>query len=198
MENTVTIDISTPVWSRFFWLAPLVLIGTGDSDGQLDFAPKHMVTPMGWENYFGFVCTPRHTTYKNIQEQNEFTVTYVRPTQLLLSSLAASPRCEDDPDKSILTMFQTAPATRVDAHFLQDGYVFLECEHYKTIDGFGENCLITGKIVAAHIHEDALRASGRDDAELIKTAPLLAYVNPRRFAKISKTNVFPFPDNMKK
>ena len=198
MKNTVSLDISQSIWSRFYWLAPLVLIGTSDSDGHMDFAPKHMVTPMGWDNYFGFVCTARHKTYQNISQQKVFTVTYVRPTQLLLSSLAASPRCDEDPDKSILSMFQTVSASQIDAQFLQDGYVFLECEHHKTIDGFGENCLITGKIVAAHIHEDALRTSDRDDAEIIENSPLLAYVSPHRFSTISESNVFPFPENMKK
>lgn len=198
MKHTISLDTSKPIWSRFYWLAPLVLIGTSDADGQMDFAPKHMVTPMGWDNYFGFVCTPRHKTYQNIQEKQVFTVTYVRPTQLLLSSLAASPRCDDDQDKSILSIFQTVPATSIDGQFLEDGYVFLECEHYKTFDDFGENSLITGTVVAAHVHEDAHRTSELDDAELIQNAPLLAYVNPHRFSTISETNVFPFPENMKK
>lgn len=198
MENTVTLDTSKPIWSRFFWVAPLVLIGTSDSDGHADFAPKHMVTPMGWDNYFGFVCTPRHKTYQNISENKVFTVTYVRPTQLLLSSLAATPRCDNDQNKSILSIFQTVPASRIEGMFLKDGYIFLECEHYKTVDDFGVNSLITGTVVAAHIHKDALRTSELDDAELIANAPLLAYINPHRFSTISETNVFPFPDKMKK
>lgn len=198
MKNTISLDTSQPIWNRFYWLAPLVLIGTRGSDGQMDFAPKHMVTPMGWDNYFGFVCTPRHKTYQNIQDNEVFTVTYVRPTQLLLSSLAATPRCDDDQNKSILSIFQTEPASQIDGEFLKDGYVFLECRQYKTIDGFGVNSLITGTVIAAHIHEDALRTSELDDAELIRQAPLLAYVNPHRFSKISETNVFPFPENMKK
>jgi len=198
MKNTISLDISEPIWNRFFWLAPLVLIGTTDTHGQTDFAPKHMVSPMGWDNYFGFVCTPKHTTYQNIQEKEEFTVTYVRPSQLLLSSLAASPRCEDDQNKSILSIFETVDASQIDAQFLQDGYVFLECKLYKTIDGFGENSLITGTIVAAHIHHDALITSEQGDAELIRQAPLLAYISPHRFSTISESNVFPFPNHMKK
>jgi len=54
-SNLVDVDTSVPVWDQFFTVAPLVLIGTIDKDGSLDLAPKHMVTPMGWQNYFGFV-----------------------------------------------------------------------------------------------------------------------------------------------
>ena len=87
------LDVSQPVWDRFFWVAPLVLIGTQEPDGTHDLAPKHMAIPIGWENYYGFVCTPRHHTYANIQREGVFTVSYPRPSQLVLTSLAASPRC---------------------------------------------------------------------------------------------------------
>ena len=90
--NVVALDTSVPVWEQFFTIAPLVLIGTCDVEGVLDFAPKHMVTPMGWQNYFGFVCTPRHQTCLNIQRSGEFTVSYPKPSQVLHSSLAASSR----------------------------------------------------------------------------------------------------------
>ena len=91
-RQLVDIDTSEPVWERFFTVAPLVLIGTIGEDGKLDIAPKHMVTPMGWQNYFGFVCTPSHTTCSNIERSGEFTVSYPKPSQVLYTSLAASPR----------------------------------------------------------------------------------------------------------
>jgi predicted pyridoxine 5'-phosphate oxidase superfamily flavin-nucleotide-binding protein len=60
----VDLDTARPIWDRFLWVSPLVLIGTVEEDGSVDMAPKHMVTPLGWENYFGFVCTPRHATFE--------------------------------------------------------------------------------------------------------------------------------------
>ena len=48
-------------------LVRLVLVGKREPDGGHDLAPKHMSTPIGWDNYYGFVCTPRHHTYGNIQ-----------------------------------------------------------------------------------------------------------------------------------
>ena len=91
-KNIVEIDTTMPVWDQFFTVAPLVLIGTTDEDGSLDLAPKHMVTPMGWQNYFGFVCSPRHATCSNIERTGVFTGSYPRPSQMLFTSLGASPR----------------------------------------------------------------------------------------------------------
>ncbi len=196
-EHVITLDIEVPIWDRFFLVAPLVLIGTREKNNALDFAPKHMVTPMGWENYFGFVCTPRHSTYQNIARTGVFTVSYPRPSQLLYASLAASPRCGDD-EKPSLATFPTFHATRIDGDFIKDAYLYFECEHFKIIDGFGDNSLITGKIIAAHAHNDALRASEWDDQELIHAAPMLAYLHPGRFVSIDKSFSFPFPAGMKK
>lgn len=194
-NDIVSLDVGAPIWERFFLLAPMVLIGTIEPDGRADLAPKHMVTPMSWENYFGFVCTPRHGTYKNIERTGVFTVTYPRPSQILYTSLAASPRCDED-SKPVLNAFETVPAKTIDGVFVADGYVFFECETFKIVDGFGVNSLITGKITAAHVHKDALRASEVDDQELIHDAPMLAYIHPWRFATVSDTNRFPLPEGM--
>jgi flavin reductase (DIM6/NTAB) family NADH-FMN oxidoreductase RutF len=196
-EHIVSLDIDAPIWERFFLVSSMVLIGTTEEGGDIDFAPKHMATPMSWENYFGFVCTPRHGTYKNISRTGQFTVTYPRPEQILYTSLAASPRCGEDA-KPVLHAFETLPASTVDGAFMADGYVFLECELFKVIDGFGVNSLITGRVMAAHVHQDALRASELDDQELIRKAPLLAYLHPWRFANVSATNRFPLPEGMER
>ncbi|MEJ2274313.1 MAG: flavin reductase, partial [Woeseiaceae bacterium] len=154
--NVVELDSSVPVWEQFFTVAPLVLIGTRDDDGGLDLAPKHMVTPMGWQNYFGFVCTPRHQTCLNCERTGEFTVSYPRPSQVLFTSLAASPRCEDG-QKPVIDYFRTFPASTVDGEFVAEAYLFFECRHFKTVSGFGENCLVTGEIIRAWGDENFLR-----------------------------------------
>jgi flavin reductase (DIM6/NTAB) family NADH-FMN oxidoreductase RutF len=159
-SHLIEIDTSTPIWDRFFTVAPLVLVGTTDSDGALDLAPKHMVTPMGW-------C------------------------------LAASPRSEVG-DKPILDCFSTFPAKNIEGHFIEEAYLYFECRHFKTIDGFGSNCLITGEIIAAYADREVLRADEIDDQELIHSSPLFAYLAPGRFAAIDRSNAFPFPADMKK
>lgn len=196
-QDFVSLDVSDPIWERFFLVAPMVLIGTTEPDGGADFAPKHMATPMGWQNYFGFVCTPSHATFTNIQRTGVFTVTYPRPSQVLYASLAASPRCGDD-TKPVLQTFDTIPATQIEGLFVADGHVFLECELFKIIDGFGANSLITGTVTAAHVHRDALRMSDLDDEQLIRNSPILAYLHPTRFSPVSDTQRFPLPEGMER
>jgi flavin reductase (DIM6/NTAB) family NADH-FMN oxidoreductase RutF len=196
-SGLVELSTQTPIWDRFFTVAPLVLIGTREPDGADDLAPKHMVSPMGWQNYFGFVCTPRHGTYQNIKRQPVFAVTYPKPSQWLETSLTASPRCEDD-TKPVLRALDTLRSPTVDCPIVKDGYLYLECELDRFVDGFGVNSLIVGKIVAARVDPDYLRAMERDDQDVIFNGPLLSYLSPERFAVIKETYSFPIPKGMKK
>ncbi len=191
------LDVSRPIWDQFFTIAPLVVVGTREPDGGDDLAPKHMVTPMGWQNYFGFVCTPRHGTYQNIKRNGKFAVTYPRPSQWLETSLTASPRCEDE-SKPQLQLMKTFRSNLVECPVVADGYLYLECELERFVDGFGVNSLIVGTIVAAQIAPAFLRSEDRDDQDLLRDAPLLSYVSPGRFAKVSDTLAFPIPKGMRK
>jgi flavin reductase (DIM6/NTAB) family NADH-FMN oxidoreductase RutF len=191
-RKLVELDTSRPIWERFFTVAPLVVIGTLEPDGGIDLAPKHLAMPLSWGSHFGFVCTPRHRTYQNILRNGEFTVTYARPSQVVLASLAATPRCDDD-TKPIVEALPTFPAERLSCAFMRDGYLFLECMLKRIYDDFGANSLIAGDIIAARVAEDALRQSDADDQEVLSAAPLAAYLHPGRFAEISKTQRLPFP-----
>jgi len=195
--HLIELDISEPIWESFFTVFPLVIVGSREADGRDDLAPKHLAIPMSWQNHFGFVCTPRHNTYQNIQRDKEFAVTYMRPSQTVLASLAASPRC-DDGSKPITEAMPTFAAQSVKASFVQDGYLFLECELEQIVDNLGDNSLIIGRIVSARVAEDALRTSDRDDEDLVYTAPLLAYLYPGRFAEIKNSNKLPFPAGFKR
>jgi flavin reductase (DIM6/NTAB) family NADH-FMN oxidoreductase RutF len=189
--DLVTLSPDLPVWDRVFTVNPLVLVGTTEKSGGYDLAPKHMAFPMGWENYFGFVCTPRHATYQNARREGVFTVSYPRPTQVVLASLAATKR-EGDGSKPSLYALPTFPASEVDGIFIQDAYLCLECMLDRIVDDFGENSLIAGRVVAAHVSEDYLRASDRDDNDLIHDSQLLAYLSPGRYSRVSDSNSFPF------
>jgi flavin reductase (DIM6/NTAB) family NADH-FMN oxidoreductase RutF len=112
----------------------------------------------------------------------------------VLASLAASPR-EADATKPTLYALPTFPASEVDGIFIEDAYLFLECVLDRIVDDFGENSLIAGRVVAAHVREDYLRASERDDNDLIHESPLLAYLSPGRYARVHDSNSFPFPAN---
>ncbi|MGD8280908.1 MAG: flavin reductase [Gemmatimonadota bacterium] len=187
------LDVSHAIWDRFFWVAPLVVIGTREEDGSPDLAPKHMAMPLGWENYFGFVCTPRHATYANAIRERAFTVSYPRPDQLVHASLSAEPRC-DDGQKASLSELTIVPAEVVAGPLLGGAYVHLECELDRIVDGFGENGLVIGKVVAARAERDALRTIEREDEGVIAENPLLAYLAPGQYASIDQTHNFPFPE----
>ena len=55
--------------------------------------------------------------------------------------------------------------------------------------------LIAGRVVAAHVSEDYLRTSDRDDNDLIHDSQLIAYLSPGRYARVRDSNSFPFPAN---
>ena len=189
----VSLDPDDALWAHSFVVAPLVVIGTEEAEGRYDLAPKHMATPLGWGPYFGFVCTPRHATYRNAKREGAFTVTYVRPSQVVLAALAATPRTDGPGTKPALQALPTMPASLVRGRFLADGYLFLECELERVVDGFGENSLVAGRVVAAQVRADALRRADGADAERIAQAPLLSYLHPGRYAEIAETHSFPFP-----
>ena len=193
----IELDVAQAIWDRFFWVAPLVLVGTREADGSHDLAPKHMAMPIGWDNYFGFVCTPRHHTHANIERSGVFTVSYPRPSQLVLASLAASPRCGEE-DKPALAALPVFAASVVDGVLLDGGYLFLECELERIVGGFGVNSLIIGRIVAARVAADSERVHEAGEQAMVAKAPLLAYVHPGRFATIDRILSFPFPQGMMK
>jgi flavin reductase (DIM6/NTAB) family NADH-FMN oxidoreductase RutF len=193
----IELDTASSIWENFFSVFPLVVIGTREADGSDDLAPKHLAMPMSWSNHFGFVCTPRHNTFQNIERTQQFSVTYMRPSQAVLASLAATPRC-DDGSKPITQSLPTFAAEKIDAPLLKDGYLFLECELQQRVDNLGDNSLIIGRVISARIAEDALRSSGQDDEDLVFNAPLLAYLYPGRFAEISSTTQLPFPAGFKR
>jgi flavin reductase (DIM6/NTAB) family NADH-FMN oxidoreductase RutF len=200
-DKIVRLDPEQPFWDRFHMVAPLVVIGTTDEEGTVNLAPKHMAMPMGWRDYFGFVCTPRHKTFRNAKRSGTFTVSYPRPEQLVLTSLAAAPRDDvaDGPSKkSSLDQLPTRPAEIIDGAFLEDAYLFLECEVDRIVDDLGENSLIIGRVAAVHAHEDILRLSDEDADAALRDNPLLAYLPPDRYATIDETHAFPFPAGFSK
>lgn len=196
-DDLVSLETDRPIWDRFFLVAPLVVIGSREADGTYDLAPKHMVTPLSWQNHFGFVCTPEHSTYQNIRREQVFTVSFPAIDSVVLTSLAASPRCGDD-TKPALAALPTFPAQKIDGRFLRDSTLFFECELDRIVDGFGVNSLIAGCIVQAHLVPSALRSEDVDDQDTLAAAPLMAYVSPGRYATIDASHSFPFPEGFQR
>lgn len=179
------------LWDRVFTVAPLVLVGTKESNGRYDIAPKHMAMPLGWDNRYCFVCTPRHATYANVEREREFTVSFPQRFQVVQASLAAARR-EPDGSKPSLQALPTFRASHVDGVFVHGCYLFLECELDRLVP-FSDEALVVGNIVAAFAREEVVRNPDRDDTELLRRVAPLAYVSPGRFSTVSDTRSFPFP-----
>jgi flavin reductase (DIM6/NTAB) family NADH-FMN oxidoreductase RutF len=192
-DAVVSLPLDEPLWEQVFTVAPLVIVGTLGDDGAVDLAPKHMAMPIGWSPpSFGFVCTPRHTTHTNAVARGAFTVSFPKPAQVVKTSLTATARGADGA-KPALTALETFPARVVDGVHVAGAYLFLECELDRVLDGFGDSSLVIGRIVAAAADEEALRSVERDDADIVRDNPLLAYLAPGRLAIIDDSHAFPFP-----
>jgi flavin reductase (DIM6/NTAB) family NADH-FMN oxidoreductase RutF len=193
----IQLDVQHPIWDRFFLVAPLVIIGTREPEGKYDFAPKHMAGPMSWDNWFGFVCTPRHHTYSNAVREGVFTVSWPTPEQLLETSLTAAPRYPTE-GKPALDVLKTEPAQVVTGVLLAGAWLHMECVTERVVDDLGENSLVIGRIVSASVDPRYVRAPDRDDQDLLRSAPLLAYLYPGRFAEVAETRAFPFAAGMRR
>jgi flavin reductase (DIM6/NTAB) family NADH-FMN oxidoreductase RutF len=74
----------------------------------------------------------------------------------------------------------------------------LECELDRVVEGFGENGLVVGRVVAAWADPAALRDAEREPEDVLTAAPVLAYLYPGRFAEIAAAYSFPFPQDMRR
>lgn len=196
-SDIVTLQPDQPFFETLYTAAPLVIVGTREADGSENLAPKHMAIPLGWSDHFGFVCTPTHSTFRNVERTGEFTVSYPRPENVLDASLAAAPR-DSEGEKPSLTEIETAEADVVDAPAVEGAYAVLECELERVVDGFDEARLVAGEVVAKHVHVDAYRSDDAEPETLLDRAPVLTYLYPDRFAAVSETQAFPFPEGFQR
>jgi len=198
-STMIEIDLDQDVWSRCYTVHSLVVIGSKEEDATYNFAPKHMAMPLGFSNHFAFMGTPRKSTYRNIERQKEFTVSFPKPSQIIVSSLTATRR-EDDDSKPVLDQIPTVSAKIVDGKFLEDSYFQLECTLKECIGKFGEWEIVVGEIVAARVQKEAARniGNGMDEGKQIFNSPLLAYLHPDRFSVIKESNTFPYPNEFKR
>lgn len=192
LEHLTSLSPLEPLWKHFFTLSPLVVIGTRQGE-EYNLAPKHLALPLGWGSYFGFVCTPRHRTYQNVKEHGDFTVSYPRPEQVAEVGRLAQPRTEEG-EKPVLETVETFPARDVDGVFLKGAALFIECRLERFVERLGENVLVIGSVEALHVPASATRSEIDDEGAYLREHPLLAYVDPGRYAAVTETHPFPFPD----
>lgn len=191
----IELEVDHSMWDQVHLVAPLVLVGTKDGDSY-SMAPKHSAMPIGWTEYFMFVCTPEHHTYTNIAAHPEFTISYARPEAVVLLGQAAAQR--HNGDRLTLELLPTFAASIVDGVHFTDSYLHLECRLEQVLDGFGRNSVIIGRVVRAACDPSAVRSPDVDEADLIHRHPLLSFISPNRFATIHDTTSFPFPSGFRR
>ncbi len=191
MNPFISLEVDDTLWERVFTVAPLVLIGTIEPGGAPNLAPKHRIVQLSGA-HFGFVCRPQHATYRNALESKTFTASWPHPGQIVMTSAASAPRCQDG-EKRTLRAMPTIPAKSVKGVLLKGARFMLECAVERVIGDFGGDELIVGRVVAAHADPAALRGADRTDAAVIEQTPTLAYLYPSQFATISHSTGFPFP-----
>jgi flavin reductase (DIM6/NTAB) family NADH-FMN oxidoreductase RutF len=197
-KDFVSLNADQSIWEHFYTVAPLIVVGTREKDG-FDLAPKHMATPLGFSDFFGFVCTPRHHTYHNIRKDKRFSVSFLKPDQILLSSLAAIPRSSVNSfSQEVTEHIPTVKNEDGTAIYLKDSYVMLDCDLHRIIDGFDDYSLITGKVKSAMVHKDYKIISDKGQQKHIYDHPLLAYIAQGRFASIKETMSFPYPKDFQR
>ncbi len=125
-----------------------------------------------------------------------FTVSYPRPEDILDVSLAAAPR-DTEGSKPSLTAIETVDADAVDAPAVAGAYGVLECELDRFVE-FDDGELVAGIVVAKHVHTDAYRSDDAEPETLLEQAPVLAHLYPDRFAAISESHAFPFPEGFER
>ena len=190
MSELIPIEVDDQLWERVFVPSPLVLIGTQEENGSHDFAPKHRVIQL--PRHFGFVCRPTHATWQNVLREEAFTVSWPGPNQIVMTSAAASPRCEDG-EKKPMRALPTIEAESVKGFLLKGSRFYLECKLDRVVDDLGDDGVLIGRIVAARAERGALRNPDVPDDRLVHDHPLLVYLHPRQFALIEHSSGFPYP-----
>lgn len=177
---------------RFFRPTSLVLVTTLSPLGVGNVAPKTQVMPVGRKGYWAFACCDRHHTYQNVARQGEFVINIPGPELIEQVSQAAAefPPGTDEISGAGLT----AIASRVvGVPSIAECRVHLEFKNYQILDGFGEESLVIGEVVAVTVDEEAVDAG----VEILEGHPLLVYVYPGHYTGIKKAEKFVFPRNYK-
>ena len=186
----LSLELEQPIWDRFFTVAALVVIGTRNTDGSYDLFGTHQGYPLEPANLFAFLASPLETAVANALRERAFSVSFPRPQQVVEASIAAAAATDKGPHP-LAAEIQTFPAQRIDAPLLSKAQLFLECQVDRVVEDLDDRVLVIGSLVAAHLDPDCRRLSDRDDADLLRRNPLLAFVAPGRVTAIAQTDAFP-------
>lgn len=184
-------------YGRYFTVKPLILVTTLGPRGLPNVAPKTQNMDVGRrEQYFAFVCTPKHHTYQNAKANREFVVNYPGPE--LIEKVSAAALLAEDIDEIALAGLTGIPSVVVKPPRIKECYLHLECKLVEIKD-LEDSSIILGKIAARSVNKEVSfeRGKSKENIRLLSKRPLLAYVYPDHYTKISVAEEFVFPKNYK-
>jgi flavin reductase (DIM6/NTAB) family NADH-FMN oxidoreductase RutF len=176
---------------------PLILVTTLGPKGLPNVAPKTQNMDVGrHEQYFAFVCTPRHHTYQNLKANQEFVVNYPGPE--LIERVSATAQLAEDCDEIALAGLTGTPSLVVKPPRIKECYLHLECRLVEIKD-LEDSSLILGRVVARSADKEVSfkRGKSKENMGLLSKRPLLAYIYPDHYTKINVAEEFIFPKNYK-
>lgn len=183
--------------ARYFTIKPIILVTTLGGNGLPNVAPKTQCMSVGrHEEYFAFVCTPKHHTYQNAKANKEFVVNYPGPE--LIGKVSAASQFAENVDEVASSELTSIPSLVVKPPRIKECMVHLECKvvDIKDLDG---DSIILGKVVARSSNREISfkREMAEESINLLSKHPLLAYVYPNHYTRIDTAEKFIFPKNYK-
>lgn len=183
--------------ARYFIVKPLILVTTLGPGGIPNVAPKTQSMDVGRsEEYFAFVCVPQHHTYQNVKATGEFVVNYPGPK--LIKNVSEASQLAENVDEIALAGLTGIPSLVVKPPRIKECYLHLECKLVE-IKEFDDASIVLGRIVARSADKEVSfeRGKSKESIKLLSKRPLLAYVYPNHYTKISVAEEFVFPRNYK-
>lgn len=148
---------------------PTILVTSASNDGQINVATISWTGVLCSEPpMVGIGVRPSRHTYKYIKETMEFVIN-IPQVNVVVQTDKCGMVSGDKEDKFALTGFTAEPADKVRAPLIKECPVNVECV-VKQILPLGTHDFFVAEVVAVHVEESLLDASGRIDS--IKANPI--------------------------
>jgi flavin reductase (DIM6/NTAB) family NADH-FMN oxidoreductase RutF len=148
---------------------PTIIVTTVNSEGKVNAAPFSFTMPVSVNPpLIAVASVPRHHTYQNLEETQEFVVNI--PTADILNQLWVTgekfPEGVNEIEKAGLT---EVASREVSPPWIKECLAHMECK-VEFVRECGDHHLVVGRVLKVGVREDAIR-EGLLDVELMK--PLL-------------------------
>ncbi len=170
---------------------PVFIIGTYGEDGTPD-AMNAAWGGISEANEISMCLSAGHKTVKNILARKAFTVSMADAAHVVGCDYVGVASGNDVPDKLAKAGFHTTKSEFVDAPFIDELAMAVECR-LKSYDP--ESCRLVGEIVNVSVDESALGPDGKVD--VVKLSPLVFDPVNNAYHKLGEKEGNAFQDGLK-